>query len=143
MDDHSHYILDEQGNPQLEPDYLKWAIWYESADRQMAETFFGNIRVSTVFLSIPHVNKDLLDPEVRYKMLFETMVFADKKILARLLELSESDDRSIITSVFGGVDIQKRYETKEQALEGHKKMCIFIETCIGKGLIATGEDLNG
>ncbi len=136
MIEHFHYILDEQGNPQPEPDLIKWAMWYEKFDRQVAETFFGDIRVSTVFLSLPHVNKGSSIDKV---MLYETIVFADNEILARLLDLSEQDDRSIITSVFGGVDIQKRYETKDQALDGHKKMCVFIETCINKGLIVIGD----
>ena len=127
-----HYILDEQGNPVPESDYLAWARWYETADRQVAETYLGDIRISTVFLSLPHISKD--SSEYR-TMLFETMVFADQEILNRLLELSETDDRGIIASFLGTSEIQKRYATRAEALEGHKNMCDFIKTCLGKGLV--------
>lgn len=131
IDAYSYYILDEQGNPQIEPDHLRWAIWYETADRQLAETYpREDIRVSTVFLSLPAPAKTPSGTA-----LYETMIFAEKSILARLLELSESDDRSIISKIFGGVDIQKRYETKEAALKGHARFCIFIDTCLSNGLV--------
>jgi len=129
-----HYILDEQGNPVPEPDTIKWGKWYQTAERHVGDNDCGDIRVSTVFLSIPHVSLHSDAP-----MLYETMVFADETILQRLLELSESDDRSIISKVLGGVDIQIRYATKEEALQGHAKMCSFIEVCISKGLIEVTE----
>jgi len=126
-----HYILDEQGLPIPEPDFIKWAQWYDKADRQVAETFFGALRVSTVFLGLPNPDRrsDAVD------MLYETMVFADEATLARLLELSETDDRSIIALFTGSIDIQKRYRSREEATQGHKRMCIFIETCIAAGLL--------
>ena len=132
MNKYIHYILDEQGNPVPEPDTIKWATWYEQAEKHIGDTHIGDIHISTVFLSLPHVSKELGNDDI---MLYETMVFASEEILAKLLEISETDDRSIISRVFGGIEIQKRYATKEQALQGHKNMCTFIETCITKGLI--------
>lgn len=132
------YILDEQGNPVAEPDFIKWARWFEKADKQVAETFFGDIRVSTVFLGLPHMNKQSGEET----MLYETMVFAGEAILKRLSELAETDDRSIMAMFISALgdeerwDIQKRYATKIEALQGHKNMCIFIETCLAGGLLS-------
>ena len=135
-----HYILDCQGNPVPEPDFLKWAAWFEEADRQVAETFFGDIRVSTVFLSLSHVSKEVGNDAT---MLYETMVFADENILQRIMELSETDDRSIIAMFTGSIDIQKRYATKAEAEQGHKQMCIFIATCLEKGLLRESVEAEG
>lgn len=142
----SHFILDEQGNAVHEPDILKWAMWFNTANKQriIAWNFYGgwatetdfDIHVSTVFLGSNHAFIENGPP-----VLWETMVFADEDILARLMEISETDDRSIILKfleMLGGdrhVDIQKRYTSKAAAQEGHKTMCEFIETCIAKGLI--------
>ena len=131
-----HYILDEAGNPVVESDYIKWAMWYEQSDekRRVAETILGDIRVSTIFLSLTHLSNKMDDDFTPY--LYETMVFADDAILARLIELSETDDRSIFSKAFGGIDIQKRYKTRQEAEQGHKNMCIFIETCLSNGLLS-------
>jgi hypothetical protein len=51
------------------------------------------------------------------------------------MELSETDDRSIIAMFTGSIDIQKRYKTKSEALEGHRKMCAFLEVCVDKQLL--------
>jgi hypothetical protein len=122
-------LMDELGNPLIE-NMLKWSEWLQTAERHIGDNDFGDIRVSTVFLSSPHVSLHSDAP-----MLYETMVFADEVILQRLLELSESDDRSIISKVLGGVDIQIRYATKEEAIQGHARICNFIEVCITNGLI--------
>lgn len=127
-----HYILDEQGNPVIEPDLLKWAAWLQKTDRHVGDTHLGTIHISTVFLASPHISKELDNDNI---MLYETMVFASEEILAKLLEISETDDRSIISMFFGGFDIQKRYETRQEAEQGHKNMCVFIETCLTKGLL--------
>lgn len=116
-----HYILNHQGEPVPEPDTLKWAEWYEHADRQVEETFFAedSIRVSTVFLSIPHVNKHTGEQG----MLYETMVFASKPVLSTLRSLSETDDQGLIAvliEALGGncPEIQKRYATRQEAIQG-------------------------
>jgi len=131
-----NYILDSQGNPILEPDYLKWAVWFERAERHderhIGNDHFGDMWISTIFLASAHISKEIGNDNV---MLYETMVFASDEVIERLLEISETDDRSIFSTFFGGIDIQKRYATRQEAEQGHKNMCIFVETCIVKGLI--------
>ncbi len=130
-----HYILDEQGNPVPEYNTLVWGKWFEENinNRRVGNTSFGDINVSTVFLSVVHQSNTNLEND--RPMLYETMVFASEDIIKRLLELSERDDRSIIASIFGGFDIQRRYATKTEAQAGHEQMCVFIETCMSNGLL--------
>lgn len=49
-------------------DLLTWARWFETADRQVRDSFQGDVRVSTVFLGLDHGWGDT-------PALFETMVF--------------------------------------------------------------------
>jgi hypothetical protein len=65
----NYYILDENGKPRVEPDLWTWAMWFEKADRQVAETFVGDLWVSTVFLGLDHSWGN--GPPI----LWETMVF--------------------------------------------------------------------
>lgn len=51
-------------------DLLEWARWFETANRHVAQTMVGTVRVSTVFLGLDHNWKDSGDP-----ILFETMIF--------------------------------------------------------------------
>ena len=62
------YILDGH-NPVVCPDLMKWAKWFESADRSVKETEIGDVDVSTVFMGLDH-NSNSSPP-----MLFQTMVF--------------------------------------------------------------------
>lgn len=101
---HDKYILDANGDPQVEPDLIKWAQWFERADgrRIAADSFpLGNgdqtADVSTVFLGLDHNWGD--GPP----LLFETMVFGG------LLD--------------GEMD---RYATKADALIGHALMCARV-----------------
>lgn len=55
-----------------EPDLFKWAEWFETADRQVRDTFRDDVRVSTVFLGLDHNHFGNGPPE-----LFETMVFVN------------------------------------------------------------------
>ena len=73
----NQYILDGH-NHVAEPDPIKWAAWYKTADRivrkqsvtvKVAGLPVGELRISTVFLGIDHAFGD--GPP----MLFETMVF--------------------------------------------------------------------
>jgi hypothetical protein len=49
------YILDEHGNPKLEPDLMAWATWYGSGDNcRVARTQIDQATVSTVFLALDH-----------------------------------------------------------------------------------------
>jgi len=110
------YVLDEQGNPQPATGLLQWAEWMETAHRQIALTEFAGGRVSTIFLGLD-VNF-LFGPEsdpLHYRpVLWETMIF-----------LHPADaDLSVGAPVFGGsLDLeQRRYTTREEALEGHREM---------------------
>lgn len=87
------YILDADHQPRREPDLLTWARWYETADRRVALTECGEVRISTVFLSLP-----LLDDQGP-PLLFETMVFGG------------STDRDA-----------EHYSTWDEAVAGHEKI---------------------
>lgn len=63
------YILNDDGSPQLEPDLIKWATWFETANRRVSETMIGEVRVSTVFLGLDHRFGE------GAPLLWETMVF--------------------------------------------------------------------
>lgn len=64
------FILDEQGRAVREPDLIKWAHWFEHADRGVTRDTIGPSYVSTVFLSIDHA----FEPN-QPAVLWETMVF--------------------------------------------------------------------
>ena len=65
------YILD--GHEPVPVDRMTWARWFESADRQVAESIQGDVRVSTVFLGLDQNFGDLFGLPI----LFETMVFVN------------------------------------------------------------------
>ena len=96
------YILDGR-EPVEEPDLFKWALWLESADRHVRDTFRDDVRVSTVFLGLDHSYGH--GPP----LLFETMVFVNG--------VSETCDR---------------YSTWAEAEEGHARQvdAIFKATPI-------------
>jgi hypothetical protein len=78
--------------PVLCRDLHEWARWYEKADRFVAQTNVGPMRVSTVFLGLDHSFGG------EHPILFETMVFD------------------------GGEDAyQERYETWDEAEKGHAR----------------------
>ena len=91
------YILDEYGNPVLEFNAVKWAEWFETADRHIAQDIFGDVKVSTVFLGLDHSFNDGVP------ILYETMIFGGEHN-----------------------DYQERYATKEQALAGHAKAVALV-----------------
>lgn len=64
------YTLDENWNPVQEPDLMKWATWYETADRKVAMDQIGEAKISTVFIGLDHNFYDGGEPT-----LWETMVF--------------------------------------------------------------------
>lgn len=134
-----YYILDEQGNPVPEYDATKWANWYEHANCSVASTFLANeaivIHVSTIFLALTHPNKKNMDITSPDTMLYETMVFADGAILQQIMKLAEADERSIIATLFGGIDFQIRYATKQEAEAGHKHLCEFVQLCLDRKLL--------
>jgi hypothetical protein len=85
------YILNGH-QPVKENDIFKWGKWYESADRKVAETFVGNVQVSTVFLGLDHAWGG------GEPILFETMIFGGKED-----------------------GFQQRYHTWEEAEVGHEE----------------------
>lgn len=90
-----NYILDDAGEPVVEPDVLKWAKWFEEfANRRVALDEIGDVRVSTVFLGMDH-NFDDKGPPI----LWETLVGGGP--------LDEEMDR---------------YTSKASALAGHAAM---------------------
>jgi hypothetical protein len=89
----TNYILDGKTVVECD-DILKWGLWFEKADRRVAETEKDGIRVSTVFLGI-----DYSFGEGR-PLLFETMIFG-----------GEHDEE------------QWRYSTWEEAEKGHEEAC--------------------
>lgn len=95
------YILDEEGNPVVEPDLMKWAKWIEHNERTIAHNELRNIRVSTIFLGIDH---SFGVSAQKYPLIFETMVFDDNK------QKSNYDQ------------FQDRYSTRKEALRGHNKI---------------------
>lgn len=102
------YVLDGNGEPKA-VDVLVWADSLETADRRVARNVIGKLEVSTVFLGIDH-NWSGKGPPV----LWETMVFG----------LPADTD-----------EIQLRYTSKADALEGHKRTCNAIRMAIrGKEL---------
>lgn len=89
-----HYIL--EGKKAVPTDLMTWARAFEkSADRIVAKSSKGDVRVSTVFLGLNHQWEPGGPPEI-----FETMIF-------------------------GGEHDQDmwRYATWEEAEEGHRKAC--------------------
>jgi hypothetical protein len=92
------YILDNSGNPLPEPDPLKWAQWFESAERHVANDRVGDIRISTVFLGLDH-NWGFGPP-----VLWETMIFG------------------------GPLDQEmRRYTSRESAESGHREMVLKVK----------------
>jgi hypothetical protein len=68
MTDTDTYILDGR-NPIPCADFIARAQWFQTSDRQVAKTDFGDVRVSTVFLGLDRSFGQ--GPP----LLFETMIF--------------------------------------------------------------------
>lgn len=88
-----YYIL--EGHEPKECDLMTWAMWFEKADRKVAQTEKGKVYVSTVFLGLDHQFGTNGPP-----LLFETLVFGG-----------------------GYNDDMEQYSTWDEAVEGHKLMC--------------------
>ena len=93
------YVLDGK-IPKLEPDLIKWAMWFETAKRSVAENLLnsGDVKISTVFLGLDHSSNG------GEPILFETMIFG-----------GEHDQ------------CQERYATWDEAEAGHKKALELVE----------------
>lgn len=93
-----HYILDEDGVLVLEPDIIKCVIWFAKNKNTVARTMIGNVKVSTVFLSINHAFDEGIP------LLFETMIFGG------------THD-----------NYQSRYATRTGALDGHAEAVALVK----------------
>jgi hypothetical protein len=115
------YVLDEQGDPQMEQDILTWAQWYSTADTQVALSEFAWGRVSTIFLGIDMSNLPVAHSSTYRPILWETMVFlcceeeAPADLKARNPRLQAEKFK------------QQRYRSRKDALEGHRQM---VEECL-------------
>jgi len=87
-----------EGREPKPADLMTWGKWFETAERHVDDTWIGNVRISTVFLGLDHSFSE------GSPLLFETLVFGG--------ELA---------------DEMERYETYEQAEDGHKKMVARVE----------------
>ena len=100
------YIL-EGHRPVSCEDVFTWARWLDSADRHVALTVIGPLRVSTVFLGVDHSFGQGGAP-----LLFETMIFD------------------------GGKDsYQERYSTWEEAERGHRAAVEIAQQQLAKAEI--------
>lgn len=68
------YILDDQGQPVVEPDLFKWAAWMEFSPRHVAFERLGPVDISTVFLGLDHSFRG--GPPV----VWETMFFGEGRL---------------------------------------------------------------
>jgi hypothetical protein len=91
------YILNSANEPEECTELLKWASWFETADRIVKKSIIGDVRISTVFLSIDH-NFSGGKP-----ILWETLVFG-----------GEHDG------------LMRRYGTYDKALKGHDKVVALV-----------------
>lgn len=122
-----HYKL--VGREIVEVDQLlEWVRWFETADRQVAETEIGEFRVSTVFLGIDHGYGDRDAP-----VLFETMVFGEP------VETDFFGKRRMSRET---LDYQPRYCTYDEAEEGHRAMCDEITRLLANSETVTAQALS-
>ena len=101
------YVLDENGEPREEPDYLKASLWFETSlpARRVAEDVIRGVRVSTVFLALDHSHHPEGPP-----VLWETMIF------------NGDEDGS-----------GSRYCTRAQAFAGHQRWVERIKKATAAG----------
>ncbi len=110
------YILDENKQAVLEPDLMKWAMWYETADRTVAITEVAGVSVSTIFLGLDF---NFVGGEPR---LFETCIFTDTPAIKYLN---------------GQLHRTKTWKEAEQM---HKDALVCVQRALAKSL---GTNLSG
>lgn len=84
-----HYILIDH-RPVREPDVIRWAEWFNAADRKVKREYVGMYLISTVFLGLDHRFSGKGPP-----ILFETMVFPQTESLSyqtRCATWTEAED---------------------------------------------------
>ena len=78
------YILNEKGEPVVEPDIKKWGEFFSKSDkRRVANETIDGVRISTVFLGIDH------SYDGGCPLLWETMTFCEGMEHPELNELQE------------------------------------------------------
>jgi hypothetical protein len=92
------YILDGH-TPVLCTDLIKWATWFETANRQVELTHIGDVDVSTIFLGL-----DFSFGRSEKPQLFETRISGGEH-----------------------ANHQERYSAWDEAVEGHKLACQLVE----------------
>lgn len=92
-----HYILIGR-EVIFEPDWHRWCVWFEGADRFVARTGNADLAVSTVFLGLDHNFSGRGPP-----LLFETMIFG-----------GPHDGK------------QRRYATYDEAEAGHREATALV-----------------
>lgn len=108
------YILDGK-KPVLEPDLLKAAQWFATADRSVALTDTQIHSVSTVFLGLDHNHFG------RTPILFETMVFERYGDGVRQDDPKRTEMKGRVSEWLESLDIMRRYPTWADAEMGHQK----------------------
>jgi hypothetical protein len=100
-----HWKLDAAGEAvPFEGDFLEWARWFETADRQLARDEVGDQVVSTVFLGLDHAFDG--GPPV----LWETMVFRGR-------------ERSTLTGKdYPIARYERRHTSRGEALAHHERV---------------------
>ena len=97
-----YYMLNKHNQPEPVDNITRWALWFETADRVVAQTDVNeDVKVSTVFLGLDHQWDD--GPPLIYE-----------------------------TLVFGGVmdGEMDRYSTKDEAVAGHDAMVQRVQQCL-------------
>jgi hypothetical protein len=95
----------------VDDDLIAWAEWFETADRQVADTRHELFRVSTVFLGLDHRFSGKGPP-----ILFETMAF-----LTTGGPVDHTTLGSMLATASESIDCV-RYATWEDAEIGHQAM---------------------
>jgi hypothetical protein len=122
---------------ELMPDFLQWAMYFETADRRVAEnvTLYGE-RLSTIFLGMDHSFN--FHPDAP-PILFETMLFAPRDREARRARLTqaaadiqekgweglsyeETEEDKRIDKKFPHDQLQLRYQTEREAMDRHEQL---------------------
>lgn len=96
------YILAANGEPIPCEDLLTWARWFEAADVHVADTYFGGVRVSTVFLALDYRHVGEGPP-----ILWESRVFGSPL------------DRET-----------RRYTSRAEADAGHTALCVEVTAAL-------------
>lgn len=102
------YIL--EGHQPVAVDLMTWARWFEKAERHVAQTEIGDVRVSTVFLGLDHAFGG------GRPLLFETMIFGG------------SEDGYC-----------ERYETWDEAEAGHATAVALVSPVEADAVSQSGE----